>query len=60
MPGMGCGVSCTGFPQPATVEVGPDGRTRAVCLCRRRLVLIADVPNRRDTWRHQQKRKVLR
>ena len=53
-------MTCYGSPRPDTITVGEDGRTRAWCLCRRRLVLIADVPNRRDTWRHQQKRKVLR
>lgn len=53
-------MSCFGYPRPDTVAVGADGLTRAWCLCRRELVLIQNVPNRRDAWRHKRKVKVLR
>lgn len=53
-------MSCLGFPRHETITTGADGLTRAWCLCRRELVLIQNVPDRRDTWRHKRKVKVLR
>lgn len=53
-------MTCHGHPIPDTIHQDADGRTRARCLCRRELVLIADVPERRDTWRHKPKPRVLR
>jgi len=53
-------MKCSGFPIPDSIEAGEDGITRARCLCRRQLTLVANVPDRRDTWRHHPKARYIR